>query len=62
VREGPAEAQSSRQRGAYRRRVAKVVGRYDGFVAKYMGDGVPVRTIQSVFTRHIPEDVSASLF
>jgi class 3 adenylate cyclase/predicted ATPase len=26
--------------GAYHRRVAKVVGRYDGFVAKYMGDGV----------------------
>jgi class 3 adenylate cyclase len=28
--------------GAYHRRVAKVVGRYDGFVAKYMGDGVLV--------------------
>jgi class 3 adenylate cyclase/predicted ATPase len=26
--------------GAYHRRVAKVVGRYDGFIAKYMGDGV----------------------
>jgi predicted ATPase/class 3 adenylate cyclase len=26
--------------GAYHRRVAKVIGRYDGFVAKYMGDGV----------------------
>jgi class 3 adenylate cyclase/predicted ATPase len=26
--------------GAYHRRVAKVVGRYEGFVAKYMGDGV----------------------
>jgi class 3 adenylate cyclase len=26
--------------GAYHIRVAKVVGRYDGFVAKYMGDGV----------------------
>jgi class 3 adenylate cyclase len=26
--------------GAYHRRVAKVVARYDGFVAKYMGDGV----------------------
>jgi class 3 adenylate cyclase/tetratricopeptide (TPR) repeat protein len=25
--------------GAYHRQVAKVVGRYDGFVAKYMGDG-----------------------
>jgi class 3 adenylate cyclase len=25
---------------AYHRRVAKVVGRYEGFVAKYMGDGV----------------------
>ena len=28
--------------GAYHRRVTKVVGRYDGFVAKYMGDGVLV--------------------
>src|SRR5712692_1615257 len=28
--------------GAYHRRVAKVVGRYDGFIAKYMGDGVVV--------------------
>jgi class 3 adenylate cyclase/predicted ATPase len=28
--------------GAYHRRVAKVVGRYDGFVAKYMGDGILV--------------------
>lgn len=28
--------------GAYQRRVAKVVGRYDGFIAKYMGDGVLV--------------------
>ena len=28
--------------GAYHRRVAKVIGRYDGFVAKYMGDGVLV--------------------
>jgi class 3 adenylate cyclase/predicted ATPase len=28
--------------GAYHRRVAKVVSRYDGFVAKYMGDGVLV--------------------
>ena len=28
--------------GAYRRRVAEVVGRFDGFVAKYMGDGVLV--------------------
>jgi class 3 adenylate cyclase/predicted ATPase len=26
--------------GAYRRRVAKVVARYDGFIAQYMGDGV----------------------
>jgi class 3 adenylate cyclase len=26
--------------GAYRRAVAEVVGRFDGFVAKYMGDGV----------------------
>jgi class 3 adenylate cyclase/tetratricopeptide (TPR) repeat protein len=26
--------------GTYHRRVAKVVDRYDGFVAKYMGDGV----------------------
>jgi class 3 adenylate cyclase len=26
--------------GAYHIRVAKIVGRYDGFVAKYMGDGV----------------------
>ena len=26
--------------GAYHRRVAKVVSRYEGFVAKYMGDGV----------------------
>lgn len=28
--------------GAYHKRVAKVVGRYDGFIAKYMGDGVLV--------------------
>ena len=28
--------------GLYHRRVAKVVDRYDGFVAKYMGDGVLV--------------------
>ena len=28
--------------GAYHRRVTEVVGRYDGFVAKYMGDGVLV--------------------
>ncbi len=28
--------------GAYQKRVAKVVARYDGFVAKYMGDGVLV--------------------
>jgi class 3 adenylate cyclase len=26
--------------GSYQRRVAKVVGRYEGYVAKYMGDGV----------------------
>jgi predicted ATPase/class 3 adenylate cyclase len=26
--------------GAYHKRVAKVIGRFDGFVAKYMGDGV----------------------
>jgi class 3 adenylate cyclase len=26
--------------GAYQRSVAEVVGRFDGFVAKYMGDGV----------------------
>jgi predicted ATPase/class 3 adenylate cyclase len=28
--------------GAYQRRVAMAVGRYDGFIAKYMGDGVLV--------------------
>src|SRR5919112_3303192 len=28
--------------GAYHRKVDKVVGQYDGFVAKYMGDGVLV--------------------
>jgi len=28
--------------GAYHRAVADVVGRFDGFVAKYMGDGVLV--------------------
>ena len=28
--------------GAYHRCVADTVGRYDGFVAKYMGDGVLV--------------------
>ncbi|MPR12770.1 AAA family ATPase, partial [Microvirga tunisiensis] len=28
--------------GAYQKRVAKIVARYDGFVAKYMGDGVLV--------------------
>jgi class 3 adenylate cyclase len=28
--------------GAYHIRVAKIIGRYDGFVAKYMGDGVLV--------------------
>ena len=27
---------------AYHRRVAEVVGRYHGFIAKYMGDGVLV--------------------
>ena len=26
--------------GAYHRAVAEVIGRFDGFVAKYMGDGV----------------------
>ena len=26
--------------GAYQRRVAETIGRFDGFVAKYMGDGV----------------------
>jgi class 3 adenylate cyclase len=28
--------------GAYQKRVARIVARYDGFVAKYMGDGVLV--------------------
>ena len=28
--------------GAYHRRVAETVARYDGYVAKYMGDGVLV--------------------
>ena len=28
--------------GAYQRHVAETVTRFDGFVAKYMGDGVPV--------------------
>ena len=28
--------------GAYHRAVAETVGRFDGFVAKYMGDGVLV--------------------
>src|SRR5215217_675375 len=28
--------------GAYQKRVVKIVARYDGFVAKYMGDGVLV--------------------
>ena len=27
---------------AYQKRVAETVGRFDGFVAKYMGDGVLV--------------------
>ena len=28
--------------GDYHRAVAETVGRFDGFVAKYMGDGVPI--------------------
>ena len=26
--------------GGYHKDVAKVVGRFDGFIAKYMGDGI----------------------
>ena len=34
--------------GKYHKDVATVVGRYDGFVAKYMGDGVFVTTARPV--------------